>query len=384
MHLQRPYGDELVGSVLSRAMRELGLRPTTLLQELTGQPMMQHSLVVTRQAGIAHACGMSLEDFNRHHTVLRYSIGFMPPERRRRMWASMLVATPKPKPPAALAQSAINGAFPLRYCPACVHEDLVMHGESHWRRVHQLPGVTMCIEHRRHLVGTSISLSTPVPVPPPHEFCCDGECSLGLNDLVELAIARWSEEALQGHTILDEGWASWFRQRAIECGYVRLNGSAYGELMAKDLESFFGSRALERLGCPLGKSYAMSWPTRLLRPSSLNVEPLKHILLLVFLQFASSPSLDPEQHERTPRGPHFDWDRKDRETLKALERELEQLKSSGTRASVEALMGRVGALGSWRYSRKELPLVSQWVQDFKSTCYSERQAGGRPRVRRTS
>ncbi|MBB3360908.1 hypothetical protein FHT39_000330 [Mitsuaria sp. BK045] len=379
MHLQRPYGDELVGSVLSRAMRELGLRPTTLLQELTGQPMMQHSLVVTRQAGIAHACGMSLEDFNRRHTVLRYSIGFMPPERRRRMWASMLVATPKPKPPAALAQSAINGAFPLRYCPACVHEDLVMHGESYWRRVHQLPGVTMCIEHRRHLVGSTIPLSAPAPVPLPHELCCDGECALHLAEDIELAIAHWSEEALAGHTLLDELWATWYRQRAIECGYVRLNGSAYGELLARDLQSFFGKEVLERLQCAIGSDFAQAWPARLLRPSSFHTEPLKHILLLVFFQYAANPSYDPERHERTPRGSQFDWKQVDAEAVEALERELETLSSSRQRSSVDSLMKRVGLESSWRYSRSKLPMVAEWVAAFKCSCYSERQVGGRPR-----
>lgn len=380
MELMAPFADEMVGSILSRAVREHGLGHITILRELSGKDLMCHSLVHTRHAGIAKACHMSLETFLKRHTSIRYALGFMEPELRERMWARMKVETAYPKPPAALGQSAIHPAFPLRFCPACLHEDLRAFGMSYWRRVHQLPGVTICAEHRCHLVGSDIALRASIPVPPPEEVCQGHECSCRLGLPVELAIARWSSDALSGATALDECWAGWFRQRAIGLGYVRRNGSVYTELLAQDLETFYGAEALAQLGCGFSSTYTSAWPGRLVRPHMQNIEPLKHVLLGVFLTQGATPSADPVAHETRARGPEKAWTELDQAAVAVLREEQERLRRAGKRSTIENLMKLVHLESGWRYSRARLPLVSSWVQEFKKSDCSERQMGTRSRL----
>ena len=43
----------------------------------------------------------------------------------------------------------------LRYCPSCVARDRRIRGFAYWRRMHQLPGVFWCPQHKHSLIATS-------------------------------------------------------------------------------------------------------------------------------------------------------------------------------------------------------------------------------------
>lgn len=55
-------------------------------------------------------------------------------------------------PPAYLFSAKTGVATSLRYCEKCASEHLSEHGIAIWRITHQLPGVSVCIEHCRPLV----------------------------------------------------------------------------------------------------------------------------------------------------------------------------------------------------------------------------------------
>lgn len=44
----------------------------------------------------------------------------------------------------------------FRYCPQCPQEQLVKLGEPYWKRMHQLPGIDVCIEHCCKLEDTAV------------------------------------------------------------------------------------------------------------------------------------------------------------------------------------------------------------------------------------
>lgn len=57
---------------------------------------------------------------------------------------------------ATSARSALQGALrPFRsgayFCPKCVNEDIKQRGFAHWRRSHQIPGLSWCIKHQEAL-----------------------------------------------------------------------------------------------------------------------------------------------------------------------------------------------------------------------------------------
>ena len=57
-----------------------------------------------------------------------------------------------------LTSSRVRPPQFLRYCKACRERDLLRHGETYWRRSHQLAGVLMCPEHGEQLVDSDALL----------------------------------------------------------------------------------------------------------------------------------------------------------------------------------------------------------------------------------
>lgn len=51
----------------------------------------------------------------------------------------------------------------LRYCPCCVEEDRLNHGEAYWRRLHQLAVVHVCPEHGVFLNRSSVQRAVMTP-----------------------------------------------------------------------------------------------------------------------------------------------------------------------------------------------------------------------------
>lgn len=45
------------------------------------------------------------------------------------------------------------------YCPACVAEDFQAYGETYWRRLHQMPGVSYCVQHKVRLRESGLPVS---------------------------------------------------------------------------------------------------------------------------------------------------------------------------------------------------------------------------------
>ncbi|MEM1168764.1 MAG: TniQ family protein, partial [Cyanobacteria bacterium P01_H01_bin.35] len=44
----------------------------------------------------------------------------------------------------------------LRFCPQCLVEDLQEYGETYWHRLHQVPGVRVCLSHGVGLVNSGV------------------------------------------------------------------------------------------------------------------------------------------------------------------------------------------------------------------------------------
>lgn len=44
------------------------------------------------------------------------------------------------------------------YCSECVKEELEIYGESFWNRIFQVPGVMVCLKHKRTLLKLNINI----------------------------------------------------------------------------------------------------------------------------------------------------------------------------------------------------------------------------------
>lgn len=361
----RPYAGELVGSMLSRAIRSSGLCVSTLLQALTGRPLHSHSFLVATHPCVADAFGMDVEEFVRGHTATAYSLAFMPSEQKSRLWASAISMEPRHSYMASIASRLTSTTPNLRLCPECVKEDLAIYGESYWRREHQLPAVSMCQHHGQRLLISAIAMRARLPAPPPQ--LCEGMawcCKLPAS--VQLAISRWSWRSLNFELQREQAWPTWFRERARAVGYELVQGTNSGERLSRDLERFYSPGFLEAHGCAVDRQTGLQWPARLLRPCSHGIEPLKHVLMGVFLESGATAS-PVRRKEFVARGPRRNRTLDDESAVRRVAEEAERMLQEGRQANLTILMRRAGVESLWRNSYPRLPRLQAWVTAFKAT-----------------
>lgn len=158
------YPDELLYSLLSRYAAQSGyLTYTAAAQELfvrkTAKPNIEF---ITPLKGdvLQHATkNLSLRAFLERHTMFPYYARFLPKERRRQA-LDLLCQMDERYCNLLYLKKGKAALRYLRYCPACAEEDRAAYGETYWRRMHQLAGVSVCPVHGCVLQDSSIPITS--------------------------------------------------------------------------------------------------------------------------------------------------------------------------------------------------------------------------------
>lgn len=157
------YQDELLYSLLARIhWLSCSNSPKQTLDELFGNRYVRAGVALQTHLGDLSARlppkrGLTPEKLAIDTTLFPYLTAFQP--REVRDWTlSMLIKGSAEAVYVRLGLVAGTVLLPaaLRYCPACRVEMLAMHGELHWRRAHQLPGVLVCSEHKVPLADSMV------------------------------------------------------------------------------------------------------------------------------------------------------------------------------------------------------------------------------------
>lgn len=379
MFLLRPYQDELVGSMLHRAERQLGIGREQLLLRLTGHRLSSHSFLATQYNGIALACGMTPAEFLHKHSVMPYMTAYLCTSERRQAVSRLVDVHDNLRPTASVVRRSVLGEQWLRLCPACVEEELRRYGESFWHRVHQLCGVSVCVAHAVDLLVSELRIGRYSGIPPPHEvnsFQAPPNCALA--HPVKLAIAAASAEALwsvRDHDCLVTAYQSQVR----EFGYHYLGGKMHGALLAHDLETYFGESFLARYDCSIGSSRKGRWPARLLQESAHHATTFKHVLLKVFLDSCPTPSSSRVDFEDRHRPKARNWAQIEDAAIDCLTDEVARHRAAGTRVNLEDLYDIAGIRSLVKHYKHQAPRLMMWIEQFKKFTESSRIPGRRPR-----
>ena len=166
---------------------------------LMPQAMDRLSLVIP--AGL----GYDYERLVREHSAINYYAAFMDASERKRMESTFLVGDSNGRPIGVMA-TPVRPSQKLRFCVDCKREQLRQRGEAFWKLSHQLPIVTMCVDHGE-ILRESHSPSQGAKnmlVLPDDENCPDNADTVlreakgaDLRDLKTLAIAAM--KLLAGH-----------------------------------------------------------------------------------------------------------------------------------------------------------------------------------------
>ncbi|MEG1925655.1 MAG: TnsD family Tn7-like transposition protein [Ruthenibacterium sp.] len=377
LYFPTPYPDEVIGSLVTRAFRHLGVARKRYLQEVLFRSNGTMSFLLP--AGlqrIAELGRIPLEQLVHGHTVFPYVTAFMSSAQSHSMHADVLSL--RDVRVMTLARSARNGTAPLRYCPACAANDLAVYGETYWHRVHLLPGVYVCLTHRTRLISVDASnFWEDVSIAQPRGRRSATEAGSD----IEVAIAVASAATLARNWSHRDDWPLQYRASALLKGYRLPSGDVAGQQLDADLFSFYGEPLLRKLSFVEGTEAVFSWPRLMLRPApGVPFAPLRHILLSVFLEACEARKTKADYKLPGPKVAEFDLlDAQFAEIVRIAWGEAARL---GNRVTVQALFLKAGIWSRFRHHRQNLPMTDSVVQLFRFSEQSERQVGKRAVWRR--
>jgi hypothetical protein len=288
--LPKPIDDELLYSILARYRTLIGT-PASRLVLASAFGCEQRYAYVSLPDGLAHladslpAVDWRPEQLVDDFTLFPFFARFLAPqihsEIRNRLIDGTITAHPNLR---KLFRNQIIGHKTLNFCPACVESDAKRWGMPGWRRHHQMPGVFVCAEHALRLRSSGI-----LTVPQYELIACPSNPDEGMplpdivSDTTAISLARNSEWLLKNPgpptppNVLRAGVRALLR----EAGWIG-KSNAVGSGLRPALSEFFGSAALDALGCrPTTKNSWLGWlwQSRI----GIRAHPTRYLLLLAFL-----------------------------------------------------------------------------------------------------
>jgi hypothetical protein len=288
-----PCADELFYSLIARhADRRNYPNPTAVLEELFGTatltatvdfPSRLRRFMGTLVPG--HPCSTSklLSD----HTFFPWYAPFLPRERVDQIRGALLESGGS----TVLSRvGIIAGRVPvprfLRFCPACLQDDINSSIEPYWRRLHQLAGIEICPMHRIFFENSPVLRVKKVKRT---HFEVLSETFLKINprhadESAEplIRLARLGQELLSMDwpTLGLKNLRSHYFRLLKQSGYTSRSGTPRVCIrrLDRDLRAFYPTDLLSRLGCNTDH-----WLIHLVRSSDSIQAPIRHLLLLCFL-----------------------------------------------------------------------------------------------------
>lgn len=149
-----PYADELIYSTIARYGVHFGITsPKQLLDEVYNDRKVIATTDLPNQlttiaSHFQNSSSINVEYLAYHHTLFPLYAPFVPEERRIECLRLMAGRSQGAIHLAlGVAASRIKQEPLLRYCPRCVQEQKLQHGEYYWRRTWQVKGADCCPIH---------------------------------------------------------------------------------------------------------------------------------------------------------------------------------------------------------------------------------------------
>lgn len=295
------FTDETLHSVLSRYARLCGghsrkaafagNRAAASFTQNVAFPCRLRDLVESLPQG----SDLSVSKIITCHTVLPYYAPFLTDDQTQHARTSMAGDGKWLMLKLGVNASRLESASRLRFCPACLDEDIARVGAAYWHRVHQLPGVLVCPHHGDSLCMLDPSWysrnSSQLHLPDDAEVQAHSHLvSAGLEafpTLHQIALRSMQILALNLEPLSPAVVRAGFVQRAAELGLTRGTSQRLDlRRLAEHLDCVFSVLPAALEYSVLGESPAdlpATWVTKLLRRPRHTHHPLKYILLATAL-----------------------------------------------------------------------------------------------------
>jgi len=292
-----PYPDELLYSIIGRYKKWSG-EPNhrNMLQHIFGNRHISASVDLPSKIGglierLPITSQITEEQLIMEHTLFPFYSAFLPPDQAEAVYKSMVDGFGNEVySRLGVMGSSVRRHKWIRYCRECLSRDIEIYGERYWHRMHQIPGLDVCVEHGIHLSNSEIHLHGENK----YKFIASDEWNSPLNCVAKETqssdIVKYQQLSKNVKMLLHNRYPkrtfSWFEQfyssRLNELGYSSILGQYVDQdQLYGDFVSYFGEEFLERLQSMIHTKN--NWLKQLTRKHQRSFHPVRHLLFLQFL-----------------------------------------------------------------------------------------------------
>ncbi|UQQ36192.1 TnsD family transposase [Paenibacillus polymyxa] len=294
-----PYPDELLYSTIGRLKKWSGeANHRNMLQHIFGDKHITASVDLPSKIGglverLPITTQITVEQLIMKHTLFPFYSAFLPPGQADAVYRSMAEGSGNDiYSRIGIMGSSVRPNKYIRYCTECLSHDIKTYGEGYWHRMHQVPGLDVCVEHGIELLNSTINLHGENK----YKFIAADESNSPLDCIAK----RTSSDEMEKYhhlsnnikLLLDNNYPKktfdWFEQyywnKLKELGYCSAIGHKVDQdSLCRDFISYFGESFLKRLQS--GIYTKNNWLKQLTRKHQRTFHPIRHLL---FLQFINS------------------------------------------------------------------------------------------------
>lgn len=290
-----PYDDEILYSVCSRYHTRIGnVNSSTTMSELFGEKYFSSKLLFPTSLNylaknINFDAKFNGESLLRDNTPYNYFKAFLQRERRDSLLNAMLSNEGQNASLFAGLGKDITMFKYLRFCPECLKKDIERYGEGYWHNIHQIPGVLVCPHHKVPTEDSNTvinDLNKSIFGAIDEEYCENSSRTIydehTLNILFKIA-TKINECLKLEYNINLNNVNEVYKDYLIYKGYMHPSGRLYREKIIDAFNGYFSKEVLSLINYDVVLEKKNSWFFRLLKNPSEEGNPIRHILLMLFL-----------------------------------------------------------------------------------------------------
>ncbi|MCD9188953.1 MAG: TnsD family transposase [Pyrinomonadaceae bacterium] len=293
-----PYPDELLYSTLARYyLRSVNASPKAALDDLFGSKTViaTYDLPSHLEGLVSNLPPLSthtVEGFIERHTLLPLYAPFLPPERALLVLNSMRSHF---KGDIHNRVGIMAGVMPIyryfRFCSVCLQEEVRKYGEPYWHRLHQIPGIYVCPDHRVLLQNSTVKIKGENR----HEFyaadesnCLSKPVAVSYsNDTFNKLLLLAQDVELLLNAPLESRIGEWYRKKyqssLIDRGLAAPSGRVFQFELLREFNEFYGTEFLTAVHSNIESDEMSNWLSGIVRKHRKTFHPIRHLLLIRFL-----------------------------------------------------------------------------------------------------
>ncbi|MEO9475065.1 MAG: TnsD family Tn7-like transposition protein [Cyclobacteriaceae bacterium] len=299
----KPYPDEILYSTIARNICYLGTKgPKQLLKRLFDRTTICSTLDLP--SGINHLAkhinikDQTAENLIDKHTLFKYYTRFIPDNRRRKVWNSMLTKSGDIHTRCGI----VTGPFPPlstpRFCPICLNEQIELSGEPYLKLTHQIPSVNICTKHKILLNQVEFNYESINK----HLFIdlYDYQSNLWLKKIIPFFNEETTSLTKRLESLALKPLSSWpydepyiYNEKIKQLGFNKGQDSLDWSKIHNEFENFFAKSTLIHFRSEVSFVNPSCWLKAILRKHRKTFDPVRHMLIEAFLEYLKSNQTKP-------------------------------------------------------------------------------------------